>query len=264
MFKVIVLFFGLFSIESFATVKLNFIVDENYLIVYTMAKGRSSGEFSKDVKLFQNEVYEKFKKEYKELQKIPLSKITPSIIKNDQLQFIIKILPKIKELPSYNKLFIQTIAYRNDVQVEWLKNFDRSSREVFHLTGVQIEGTFNIYITHPAVRNGTNLGNNEISWGSWGDWENYSTIYLWHEILHNTLKEKSNIEHCVIQFVADHELRKRLSKIEYPPYIGHQRLLPSMKLLQEDWNNYISTENRNIIEFSKKMHEKFRKQIQYF
>ena len=53
---------------------LSFKIDENYLIVHTLAR-EDHVKFSENVKKFQNEMFEKYKKEYRQLQKIPITKL---------------------------------------------------------------------------------------------------------------------------------------------------------------------------------------------
>ena len=49
-----------------------------------------------------------------------------------------------------------------------------------------------------------------ILWGHKEEYENYTTIYLWHEILH-TYFDKTDISHAIIQLITDCELQNRLN-----------------------------------------------------
>lgn len=248
----------------YGQVDLSFEIDENYLILHTLAKGRSRGKFSEDVKKFQNEIFEKHKKKYKQLQKIPLSKINPVTVKKSSFSFFSKSFPEIKKMDSYKAILKQTQEYKEQVRIEWLKNYDKSFEIMKSITKLDLKEKFEIIVTHPAVGNGTNLRNYTIVWGSWDQWTNYATVYLWHEILHTFLEGKSNIEHSIIQFATDHELRRRLNGTNYPPFVGHKRLLPTMKLLYDDWKIFLEDGEVNIKIFSKQMHQKYFKNIHYF
>ena len=249
--------FLLFASSVLGQVDLSFEIDENYLILHTLAKGRSLGKFSKEVKMFQNEMFEKHKKDYKKLQKIPISKINPVTIKQSNFLFFTKLFPEIKEMDSYRTILKQTQDYKEQIRMEWLMNYTKSFEIMKSITKLDLKEKFKIIVTHPAVGNGTNLRNYTIVWGGWGQWKNYGTIYLWHEILHTFLERKSNIEHSIIQFATDQELRKRLNGTTYPPFVGHKKLLPTMKLLYNDWLQYLNGSEVNIKLFSNQMHQKY-------
>ena len=258
------LIFLLLAPSVYGQVNLNFEIDENYLIVHTLAKGRSRGKFSEDVKKFQNEMFEKYKKEYRQLQKIPINKINPVTIKKSSFSFFSKLFPEIKKSDSYRAILKQTQEYKEEIRIEWFKNYEKSFEIMKSVSKLDLKENFEIIVTHPAVGNGTNLRNYTIVWGSWGEWNNYATIYLWHEILHTFLEGKSNIEHSIIQYAADNELRRRLNGTNYPPFVGHKRLLPTMNLLFDDWEMFLKNGEEDIKAWSKKMHHKYSKNIHYF
>ena len=91
--------FLIFLPSVYGQVDLSFEIDENYLIesINTLA-GRSRGKFSEDVKKFQNEIFEKHKKEYKQLQKIPINKINPVTIKKKvAFHFFLNCIQKLRK-----------------------------------------------------------------------------------------------------------------------------------------------------------------------
>jgi len=112
-----------------------------------------------------------------------------------------------------------------------------------------------VYITHPSLKNGQYLGENKITLGHNEDWPNYFTIYLWHEILHSYLG-KTDLEHALIQFITDEELRIKLNGGEYPPFVGHKNLFPLMERILPFWRKYLKNKSKNIIEFKNNLKNK--------
>ena len=87
----------------------------------------------------------------------------------------------------------------------------------------------------------------KIGWGSWGHFQNYTTVYLWHEILH-LIMELEDVSHAVNQMATDNELRIRLNKTSYPPLEGHDWLKPIMKKILPKWGDYLQSD-MNLLEF---------------
>ena len=152
----------------YGQVDLSFKIDENYLIVHTLAKGRSRGKFSEDVKKFQNEMFEKYKKEYRQLQKIPINKINPVTIKKSSFSFFSKLFPEIKKTNSYRVILKQTQEYKEEIRIEWFKKLWKIIWDNESISKLNLNENFEIIVTHPAVGNGTNLRNYTIVWGSCG------------------------------------------------------------------------------------------------
>ncbi|MBI2019365.1 hypothetical protein HYS95_01690 [Candidatus Daviesbacteria bacterium] len=100
-------------------------------------------------------------------------------------------------------------------------------------------------------------GDNDIAWGHAPEWNNYATVYLWHEALHSYL-DYTDLSHALIQFVTDNELRVRLNKGDtYPPFVGHKDLFPLMNKLLPNWQSYLAETpmdgKRDLLSFGKKL-----------
>ena len=83
-------------------------------------------------------------------------------------------------------------------------------------------------------------------------WKNYSTIYLWHEILHSYFGD-SDIEHAIIELIVDEELRSRLNNAKYPPFEGHKNLSELKKKILPHWRKYLKSEAKDIKKFQKEI-----------
>ena len=128
------------------------------------------------------------------------------------------------------------------------------------MTGFDFNKTIVVYIVHSSLPSGKTFifaEGQPILWGHNDLFENYTTVYLWHEILHTYLGT-SQLEHALIQLIADNELRIQLNGGSYPPFEGHAYLLPLMKKVLPLWNEYLAKtdKNKSIVEFQKFLKEK--------
>ena len=123
---------------------------------------------------------------------------------------------------------------------------------ISEMTGLKPKKSFKVYITHPSLKNGIYLENNKLAWGHNEDWPNYTTVYLWHEILHSYFDPK-RLDHIVISFVTDEELRVRLNGGKYPPFVTHDYLHPPMKKVLPLWKKYLKSKSKDIFEFKKQV-----------
>src|SRR3989344_1401872 len=220
--------------------KLNFSINDNYLIVHTLASMGankfSSKKYQKEIVDFQNFAWEKSRKIYNLL----VGRLSPEDIFD--VEKLVKEIPdffkNLKKSDEYKKVLLRTQAYLLFCEKQWMKNYLTSSKIVDDLTGFKLNKSFMIYITHPSLKNGHYLGNNKICWGHNEDWPNYATIYLWHEILHSYF-ENDDVNHSIVQFLADKELRIKLNGGKYPPFVGHENLTPLMKKLLPHWKQYL-------------------------
>lgn len=221
---------------------LKFVIDKNYLISNTLRcmknEDFSSEKDKKDIIEFQNYVWNKSNNFYDFLSgrffirpDIDLEKIV------NEFKDIPKFLKKIEETELFKKIYTQTEEYLKFCENEWNKNYKKTSDIIKKLTGLTLNKNFTIYITHPSQKNGTNLGDNKITWGHNEDWSNYSVVYLWHEILHSYFN-KTDLEHSIIELICDEELRVKLNGGEYPPFVGHERLTNIKSGILLEWNKY--------------------------
>lgn len=223
--------------------KLNFLINDNYLITHTLAsmgsERFSSKKYQKEIVAFQNFAWKKSQKIYNLL----VGRLSPDDILSienlsKELPYFLKIL---KNSNQYKKILLRTKSYLVFCEKQWTKNYAVSSKVISGLTGFELNKNFIIYLTHPILKNGHYLGNNKISWGHNEDWPNYATVYLWHEILHSYF-QNSDFNHAIIQFLTDNELRVRLNGGEYPPFVGHDNLFPLMKKMLPHWKQYLRKE----------------------
>lgn len=241
--------------------RLNFLINEDYLILHTLtsiAPDRfSSSRHKKDIIVFQNYAWRKSRQSYEVL----LGRFSVNDVVNRQFQNIYKALPKfladLKQSTQYRKLLKQTKIYLRFCKMQWDRNYSISGEIISKLTGFKLNKIFNVYITHPSLRNGSHEAGNIITWGHHEDWPNYATVYLWHEILHSHFG-KSDIEHAIIQLISDNELRIRLNGGKYPPFVGHRYLHTHMRKLLPYWKKYIAGSKMNILLFTKEFSKKFK------
>ncbi len=236
-------------------IKLNFRIDDDYLIVHTlssMGKDRfSSTKHQKDIVAFQNYAWRKCKPCYNLL----VGRLFAKEVVDGELHKITKHLPNwlndLKERKSYQKIRLQTEKYLNSVKHQWEKNYPTASKVVMELTGLNLDRKLDVYITHPSLKNGSYKGGNVIEWGHHEDWLNYATVYLWHEILHSYVG-RSDKEHAVIELVTDEELRVRLNGGKYPPFVGHKYSERIKERILPRWRKYLRLKKCNIREFIRK------------
>lgn len=226
--------------------KLSFEIDENYLISNVLSGRKPALEYKKDIVTFQDEAWKISKDSYNLLR----GELFPDSVSEKNLKNLVSFLKKAKELNSYKKLLKQTSSYKGLVEKQWNKNLKEASLIIKELTGLDLDKSLTVYITHPAFNRGRYLGNNKIAWSHGEDFPNYSTVYLWHEILHSYL-EKNDLTHSIIQLVAENELKTRLNGGKYPPFEGHEDLFPIMKKLLPSWKKYLKSKDKNIVQFIK-------------
>ncbi len=157
---------------------------------------------------------------------------------------------------SFKPVLEACMKAREKVEVEWLSSYEKTSKEMELLTGLTFSKKIDVLITHPQQRQGKNC-NGIILWTARSSFPNYTTIYLWHEIMHSFMKPLNESElservaHSVIQLCTDNELRVRLNGGTYPPFEGHAYCKATESALLKEWQVYLNSSNRNIIKFQK-------------
>jgi len=231
--------------------KLSFLLDEDYLIYHTFCNPERKG--SKEIVKFQNFAWRKSPECYSLLSgkegKVPPDEIGSTV---KELPLFIKTL---KSSIAYKEILVETKDYLQFCKVQWAKNLQASSKAMKELTGLSFNKRFRVFVTHPSLHNGMNWGNDTISWGHPEEWPNYTTVYLWHEILHSCLV-RSDESHAIIQLLTDNELRIRLNGGRYPPFKGHEGLFPLMRKISPSWKQYLKSSDRNILEFQSSISSK--------
>lgn len=236
--------------------ELKFLIDENYFIYHTLKSMEpdnfSSQKFQKDIVKFQNLAWETSHNSYNFL----IGRINPNQLSDKNIKRAVSDLPSfLKELKTsseFKKILQQTKNYLRLCQKQWNQNFSKTSKYIHEITGLKLDKKFTIYITHPSLKNGNYIGDNQIAWGHSEEWPNYITIYLWHEILHSSLGY-SDIDHAVIELITDEELRYILNKEEYPPFVGHFHLEKIKKKILPKWKDYLNSSNKDLKKFTKKL-----------
>jgi hypothetical protein len=142
----------------------------------------------------------------------------------------------------------------NFCERQWNDNYSITQRIISEITGLKPKKNFTVFITHPSLKNGKYLGNNQIGWGHNEDWVNYTTVYLWHEIMHSYFDTKQ-LDHVIISFITDEELRIRLNGGKYPPFAAHKYLHPMMNKSLHLWKRYIKSESKDITKFKAQLLE---------
>lgn len=263
-FLIITLFFLWNPPIGFATAlnrnfEINFVFDENYNILHVLQKGRTKNTRLREM---MNEVWEKEKKSYQILN--GLNRISPhymeefnfssdNILVRNALENLIKVTKESDYYPIFKN---ETEENLLEIKNEWNLSLDRCLPIMEELTGFNFSKKFDVFITHPDVGNGTNWGNGLISFGFSGRaWPNYTTVYLWHEILHDYFPRDDDLYHAIIQLITDNELRIRLNEGFYPPFEGHKNLEKLMydlfPIIKEYWQMPMPKEN--ILDFSRKI-----------
>ena len=235
-------------------IKLNFRIDDDYLIVHTLSSiGKddfSSRKHIKDIVAFQNYAWKKSESCYNLLiGRYSVKEIVAGELRQT-IKHLLGFLTDLKKSAPYRKIRKETEKYAEFCRQQWSKNYPFTSTVIKTLTGFNLNKKFDVYITYPSLRNGNNRGDGIIGFGHYEDFRNYATVYLWHEILHSYLRY-SDIEHAIIELITDEELRKRLNGGTYPPFVGHKKLAPIKKKLMPRWKQYLKTGHGNIKKFIK-------------
>ncbi len=237
--------------------KLNFVVDKNYLVAHTLScmkqSGFSSQKYKKDIVAFQNYAWNKSQKVYDLL--VGRFSFFPDDLNTKNLKSLAKelnqlskFLDQLSRSKEFKKIYSQTEKYLEFCEKQWNKNCKETNRIVEELTGLNLNKTFTVYLTHPSQRNGVYLGKNKIAWGHSEKWKNYTTVYLWHEILHSYF-DLSDLSHAIIELITDEEMRSRLNNSKYPPFVGHEYLSKLKKKLLPPWKQYLKSDKKDIKKF---------------
>lgn len=218
----------------------------------SMASDRfSSQEYKKDIVVFQNFAWEKSETCYNFL----IARFYPEVWLDYNVDELSQQLPQylnsLKKSVGFGRLLRQAENYLKTCEKQWNTNYKITLTILKELTRFDFIKTFTVFITHPGLKNGCYLGNDKIAWGHHEDWENYTTVYLWHEILHSYFSD-TELDHAIISLLTDEELRIGLNRGHYPPFVTHKELFPVMKKLLPLWREYLASKNKNILEFRKK------------
>lgn len=239
--------------------RMDFRIDNKHLISHSLAsmdESRfSSQEHKEDILALQNSAW----KESEQCYNFIVGRLTPAqfFASGGTLEEVTGFLTRIEQTSEFGKVRQQTEVYLASIKAEWERNYAQTAQAVQEMVGVDLNKQVTVNVTHPSLKNGQYLGNNVIAWGHTPEWDNYATVYLWHEVLHSYLGY-TDLSHALIQLVTDNELRVRLNEGEsYPPFVGHKDLFPLMDKILPYWRTYLSeipVEGRRDLEgFEKKL-----------
>ena len=159
----------------------------------------------------------------------------------------------VMETPEFRRLLDETRQYCQWVEGEWLQKKEQAAQLFKEIAGLAFpDMSIMVLITHPKLWNGMNILEKKIiCWGHSEDWENYTVVYLCHEILH-LLADKSGADgevmHALIELAIDNELRVRLNHRgqyfkEQGREVGHPDLRRLEKKLFQIWKGYLAGES---------------------
>jgi hypothetical protein len=132
------------------------------------------------------------------------------------------------------------------------------------ITRTKLKGKFLWMVLSPIAGGGSNMSfwfnENVFMFGHNDDWQNYSMVYVIHEIFHS-LFGHTGVEHAIMQLAIDNELRIRLNGSgtyfeENGLNIGHRFLRDIEKKILPYWKEYLKSDE-TIYEFRNKMVELF-------
>lgn len=256
--------------------KIEFIVDKNQLLFYTMERYRTRKllPFSEWENL-ENNIREKYQNNPAYYFLVPthttwaieeLWRKTFFDKNNFKKNFIIsikeadKIKKEIEKSKEFKKLYKETREYLNIIKKRW----QEKEKEIFdfikEISGIYIPNKkIKVFINHPKSNIGLSFSEkNAIFWGHPEDWENYSVVYICHELMHilTKYKEKNkDIMHALIELMTDNELRIKLNGSgkyfkENGFEIGHYELRKLFKKILPYWEKYLKEKtHKNIFEF---------------
>ncbi|MBN2042465.1 MAG: hypothetical protein JW754_01520 [Candidatus Aenigmarchaeota archaeon] len=220
----------------------NFRINDDYLAADTInkvARDRfSSYENAHDLRKLAQYAEETQSSTYGKL--IGLEYPCEVILKPENLSDILNNLEKIKKSSEFSTIRDQVSRYIDFLVDQWKRNGEMATDTVRELTGLPMNDEYTVFVTHPNLCNGIYLGDKKIAWGHAEDWPNYSTVYLTHEALHDTIGW-DDPDHSIIQLIADNELRVRMNGGEYPPLLGHPGLVPMMEKMLPAWNDNLKS-----------------------
>ncbi|MBD3282420.1 MAG: hypothetical protein GF387_02310 [Candidatus Portnoybacteria bacterium] len=175
-----------------------------------------------------------------------------------------KILKEASKSNKFKKILSETERYKKLVEGQWNDNKELVLSFFKNELGLKIPNyTITVFVFPPEFCKGRmNPDKKYILWGHKEDWENYSTVYLAHEILHILVDKNcknKNLMHAIIELATDNELRIRLNKEgryfkEGKLKVGHQHLKKIEKKIFPQWKKYLKKPgNKNIFILEKEI-----------
>lgn len=252
--------------------KLKFIINKYELAASIFRHRRMNSKDFSYWKTLENKLWQKYKDEpalyfiYPKhldwaLQTIRLNTKYKNLISQfrnvaGKLEEIYKVIFQTRE---FKKALKEAQQYLIKTERQWRKNEKfvfNYFKKILDLKLPNIEIT--IIITHPKLNQGHAFSKEKlIIWGHPENWENYSTIYIAHELLHILTEGKYknfNIMHGLIELATDNELRIRLNKRgkyfqEGKFEVGHKNLRGLEKKILPLWKNFLPASSISLVTF---------------
>lgn len=221
--------------------KLNLILNDEYLITHTLIKARAYGKYASDVEAFQNLAWSLNEAAYRQLRQEGYSSELKAMSSNaDFLKTYSQFFNLLKNTPEYKLILKEVQDYMSESLSEWDTNLEKSAPFMLKHSGFTFNYDVYAYITHPAVGNGRSWHNEKshhLTFGTWPKFENYFTVYIWHEIIHFHM-ESDEVSHAVNQLLTDNELRVFFNGGKLVPLVGHRELMNLMENNLDKWEEY--------------------------
>lgn len=229
--------------------KSNLINDDNKLYVFINTNNSNLVDL-------QNLLYNKYRYAYKYIMHCYKNNI-------DIDKTFINIINSYYELASNNifvNLYKEVLDFRDKIIIEWNGKKDIIISFLENIMRIKITGKFIMLCLSPRIFGGQNIdryfNKNIFYYGHHESWDNYNVVYITHEILHSFF-DYDDINHCIIQFIADNELRMKLNNSkkyfeENGKIVGHKRLRELENKILPYWIQYLSS-TKNIYEFRDEM-----------
>ena len=240
---------------------LKFVINEKYLFYTALIDGVEVEGWEE----LQNTFWDKYRSGYQFLQGY-LNKAfvfdEPFLYLSKSMEDAQKLVDEGMHTPLFNELLILTTEYKKWLEKNWNTNKDKVKMELKDILGIELPQTeTNVLVVSNKMKGGQHIDSGVIMWGHSEDWPNYSLVYLAHEYLHDIF-EPGELEHAVIELIADNELRVRLNKggdyfVCDGNNVGHVYLKNIENSILADWHSYLKDKNRDIFDFVRKLKSKY-------
>lgn len=218
---------------------IHFLVDEDYLAAYTIARTSAHGPHAEDVNAFRKIAEKNHSLVVAYARNIYRDHGNQGLFHAAKSRFR-GAVRSLKRTPEFQRILEQTQHYATESEAEWKRNLPRTLALMKQATLLPFKKETTVYLTHPAIGNGSawNQEKRQISFGAHPAWENYFTVYIWHELMHFELPYNDG-SHSLLQLLTDCWLREQLNGMPYPPFEGHEGLFPQMQWMLPAWLLYL-------------------------
>ena len=239
-------------------IKLNFEINKEYLAAHAL----KAAWWNKSPFPEWKKIAFKMQKKYPDAELFFYGDSALAVKKFDIYQKFENLIKEIITSKDFQKIYNETEDYLKFIKNQWDKNKKEALQTIEELLNFKIpDKNITVFITHPKLKNGATLRKyNTILWGHPEDFENYSTVYLCHELLHliipGNIQNDYELEmHALIEMITDDELRMRLNKKgRYFEVPTHKELLKIRKKIYPEWKRYLKEKRgMNIIDLVKKL-----------